>query len=881
MQRTEPQPSAAAQAADVILRDGTTLQFKAPAEADLDALVAFFGSLSERSRYLRFHGSVRVGPHLVTPVLDPDWTERGAFIALRGGQVVALACYVRLRARTTAEVAFAVSDTLQGKGVGTRLLEQLAARASAAGIDVFVAEVLRENGAMLEVFEHAGFEVVRELDSGTIEARFSIAPTERHVASVDLRDHAAVVASLRSFFEPASMAVIGASTRRGSIGSALFRNIRAAAFTGATYPVNLRGGSVAGVPAYASVADIPERVELAILCVPAAQVLAAAEVCLQRGIRALCVVSSGFAEAGDAGAAQQLQLLELVRANGGRLIGPNSLGIAAAGVQLNATVARIAIPFGRLGLSSQSGALGMALIEAAHARGLGFSSFVAIGNKADVSSNDLLEWWEDDDRTDLVLLYLESFGNPRKFGRIARRVARSKPILVLKSGRSPASVRGADSRTAALAGSEVVVDALFRHAGVLRAQTLDEFVDLAALLYTQPLPRGRRVALLTNARGPAVLCADAAGAAGLELAHLGEGSIGALAELLSVAPQPGAPVNVPGANAALYEAILPVLLADPHVDAVIALFVPPVTAGADEVAAAINRAAAAAASAKPVLAVLMQPRGAPPPAASRQQVALFRYPESAARALGRAAERAEWLRRPAGTAPTLDGIDRARAETLIAVADDGWLEPDATRALLRAYGISLVEARVVDDIEGIAAAARDLGFPLVVKSAVGAHKTQRGAVALDLREEAEVVAAARRIGLPVILQPYVRDGVEMLAGLVQDPVFGPLVAFGPGGVLAELIGEANFRIAPLTDVDARELVDEGKAGTLVRGFRRAPADADALIDLVLRLSRMADEIPEVAEVELNPVQALGAGCVAVDAQVRVRRSGPAFSLKSW
>jgi acetate---CoA ligase (ADP-forming) len=461
-------------AVDVILRDGTTLRLRAPEPDDLDAVVAFFEGLSERSRYLRFHGAVRPEPRIVEPFLGPDWAERGSLIGVLDDRVIALASYTRLRDLAAAEVAFVVADDLQGKGVGTRLLEQLAAQAGARGIEEFVAEVLPGNRAMLGVFEGVGFEVVRELESGTIEVRFPIAPTERLAASVDERDHVAVVASLRPFFEPRSVAVLGASPRRGSIGGELFRNILAADFAGTAYPVNRRGESVAGVRGYGAVDEIPDDVDLAVLCLPGGQVLEAAEGCLARDIRALCVISAGFAEVGEEGAARQQRLLELVRAHGGRLIGPNCLGLAAAGPQLNATFARSAIPFGRVGFSSQSGALGLALIEAAEARGLGLSAFVSIGNKADVSSNDLLEWWEEDAGTDLVLLYLESFGNPRKFARLARRVARSKPILAMKSGRTAAGAKAASSHTAALAGSEAAVDALFRHAGVLRAETLEE-----------------------------------------------------------------------------------------------------------------------------------------------------------------------------------------------------------------------------------------------------------------------------------------------------------------------------------------------------------------------------------------------------------------------
>jgi acetate---CoA ligase (ADP-forming) len=870
---------------DVVLRDGTTLRLRPPAEADADGVLDFYRRLSPRSLYLRFHGTPHVDQKLVEPILDPDWRERGALIGELEGRVVALASYVRLRDPTTAESAFAVEDALQGRGIGTRLLEQLAVRAAVEGIERFVAEVMAENADMLKVFEAAGFETRRRLEGGEIEVQFPIAPTESYRAAVDERDHVSVVASLRPFFEPRSVAVIGASSRRGSIGGELFRNVLAADFAGVAYPVNARGEPVAGVRAYRSIEEIPDPVDLAVLALPAAAVLDAAEQALERGVRALVVITAGFAEIGREGEERQRRLLELARAHGARLIGPNCLGIAVSGPRLNATFAGRSAPPGNIAFSSQSGALGLALLEAAVARGIGLSSFVSIGNKADVSSNDLIEWWEEDENTALVLLYVESFGNPRKFARLARRVARRKPILALKSGTTAAGARAASSHTAALAGSETAVDALFHQAGVLRATSLEELVDVAAFLSAQPEPLGKRVALVTNAGGLGILCADACDAAGLELPTLTPETTEALRALLPAEASVANPVDMLGsATAATYEAVLPILLADPHVDSVIALFVPAVTATADEVAHAVVRTAG---EEKPVLAVVMSSDGIPLPLRTQRRVAAFAYPESAARALGRAAQRAEWLRRPQGTVPALDGIDRAAAEAVIDEAlrdaDDVWLDPPQTRRLLEAYGIPLVGERVAADVEEAVEAARELGFPAVVKTAAaGAHKTETGGIALDLADEDEVRAAAERIGPPVIVQPLVSGGTELLAGLVQDPVFGCLVAFGPGGVMAELIGHASFRITPLTDVDAEELVSTGRAGRLVRGFRGAPAAGlPALTDLVHRLSRLGDDLPELAELDLNPVLALPDRCVAVDARARVRHAEATLRVKSW
>jgi acetyl coenzyme A synthetase (ADP forming)-like protein len=879
---------------DVILRDGSTLRLRPPLASDVDALVDFFARLSERSVYLRFHGFPTVSAATVEPFIEPDWEDSGALMGTFSSdddeRVVALANFVRLRDPACAEVAFTVADEFQGLGVGTRLLEQLAESAAEAGVSTFVADVLPDNAPMLRVFEDAGFDISRRLEGGTTEVRLQIAPTATYRAAVDERDHTAVVASLTPFFSPRTVAVIGASTRRRSIGGEVFRNILDSGFTGIAYPVNPKATAVGGVKAYPSIADIPDDVDLAVFCVPADAVLNEAEAALRKGTKALCVITAGFSEVGIEGTRRQEQLLARVRAHGARLVGPNCLGIFAARVGMNATFAPHTFPAGNIGFSSQSGALGLALLEQAASRGLGLSSFVSIGNKADVSSNDLLEYWEDDPDTGLVLLYLESFGNPRKFGRLARRVARQKPILAMKGGRTGAGQRAAGSHTAALAGSMTAVEAVFRQAGVIQADSLEELADVAVLLSRQPLPRGRRVAVLTNGGGLGILCADACEAAGLELVAPSEATRAALTPLVPREASLANPIDILGsATAATYEAMIPHLLADPAFDALIVVFTPPVVAEGREVGEAIVRALEACPeNDKPVLTSFVCAEGTPPCLVeSSVAVATFDYPESAARALGRAVERAEWLRRPAGPEVELDGIDRhaaqALVESVLRSSNDAWLTAPQVRELFGAYGIPLVAEQVAGDADEAVAAAERLGYPVVVKTAAaGAHKTETGGIALDLTAEGEVRAAVDRIGAPVLVQRMISSGVELLAGVVEDPVFGPLVAFGPGGIFTELIGEAQFRLAPLTRADAEELVLTGKAGRLVAGYRGRPAaDAEALVDLVLRLARLADDIPEVAELDLNPVLGLPTGCLAVDARVRVRPAERSARAKTW
>ena len=870
--------------ADVVLRDGSTMRFRPPGADDAAAVLAFFQGLSDQSLYLRFHGHPAVGANVVDPLLDPDWNERGALVGTKEGRIVAVANYVRLRDPRTAEVAFAVTDELQGRGIATRLLERLAALATAAGIEEFVAEVMLDNDAMLRVFAEAGFETRRETVLGTAEVHLTLAPTETLRTRVDERDHIAVVSSLRPFFRPDTVAVVGASTRVGSIGGELFRNVLRGEFQGICFPVNRSGASVAGVRAYRSVADIGAPVDLALICLPGPAVLEAAQDALTAGVRALCVISAGFAEIGAEGRARQDELVALTRSHGARLLGPNCLGIAVAGPRLNATFGPRALPPGNVGFSSQSGALGLAVLERAAERRLGLSAFVSVGNKADISSNDLLEYWEDDPDTGVVLLYLESFGNPRKFARVARRVARTKPIVAMKAGRTRAGAQAASSHTAALAGSEAAVDALFHQAGVLRVDTLGELLDVTGLLAGQPLPRGRNVAVLTNAGGLGILCADACEAAGLMLPPLTDATLDRLRAVLPPEASVANPVDMLGsAVGETYEQALAPLLEDTGIDAVIVLFVPPVVAGAEEIAEAVARAVELSGNEeKPVLVSIISAGGTPESLLSAP-VAAFAFPESAARALGRAAARAEWLRRPQGRVPELDRVDEKRAAAVVDRSEEGWLSPDETRELLHAYGLPVVSERTAASVDEAVAVAAELGYPVVLKTAAaGAHKTELGGVALDLRDEEALREAAERIGAPFVVQPLVRGGVELLVGAVQDPVFGPLVALGPGGTLAELIGGAAFRLAPLTDADAEELLQGEKVARLLGGFRGAPpADASAVRDLLLRVAQLADELPDVAELDLNPVFAGPAGCTVVDARVRVAPARGATRVKTW
>jgi acetate---CoA ligase (ADP-forming) len=871
---------------DVILRGGRTLRLRPPTDRDAGAVRQFLTELSPTSMRLRFHSTRRVDDAMVASFLDPDWTSEGVLVAAAVGadetdRVIGLASFTRLRDPRLAEVAFVVADDRQSDGIATRLLEQIAEEAGGEGIERFVAEVVPENRPMLRVFEGSGFEVSRTDEGGEIRVEFPIRSDERYREAVDVRDHTAVGPSLRPVLEPAAVAVVGASARDGSIGGAVFRNIVEAGYTGEAYPVNRSGEPVAGHAAHASVAELPSPIDLAVIAVPSGAVQGAVAEALGAGAKAVCVISAGFAETGPTGAAAEADLLALVRSHGARMVGPNCLGVFASGTRMNATFSRRQFEPGNVAISSQSGAVGLAVIDEASQRGLGLSAFVSVGNKADVSSNDLLEYWEDDPDTAAIALYLESFGNPRRFARIATRVARRKPIVALKSGSTTMGERAALSHTAALAGSDQAAEALFRQAGVIRAHTLQELCDVLQLVAKQPLPLGRRVAILSNAGGLAILCADACAELGFELAPLNEHTRQHLAALLPDEATVANPVDmIASATSETFAAVVPLLLADADVDALVVLAAPTALAMPAEVVSAIGEACDRDGATKPVLAVTP---GTTPHGGS---VPCYRYPEAAAGALARAVERAEWLRRPHGRVHE-PMVDRAAAQAVVdaalETAPDAWLPADAARRLLTAYGVPCVIQRTVSNREEALEAAHVLGHPLAVKLAeAGVHKVDRGGVILGVNDTAELDAALDRVGYPAVLQPMVSGGIELLAGVVQDPVFGPVVAFGPGGTMAELIGGTAFATLPLTDMDAQELVASGKAGELVAGFRgRTAADTGALVDLVVRLAALAEDFPQVSELDLNPVIALADDCVAVDARVRVAHAAPHGRLKSW
>lgn len=887
---------------DAVLADGGTIHIRPTQPADADALAAFHARLSEETVYLRFFSTMpKLPPALLAHFTHPDDDSHVSLVGVLGDEIVALAMYGRTPESDEAEVAFVVADAHQGRGLGTLLLEHLAVIARTRGILRFTADTLLHNRRMLEVFRDAGFGVDRAIEGGVVRISFPIQLTESARAAVELREHRAEAASVARVLSPRSIAVVGVGRRRGNIGQEVFRNLKEGGFKGPLYPIHRSAPEVLGERAYPNVLNVPGDIELAVLAVPRDQLREAVRECAEKQVHGLVVISSGFSEAGPDGVEEERELVRFARGHGMRIVGPNCMGVVntTSKVRMNATFAASAPPAGHVGFLSQSGALGAAILDRVEELDLGISTFVSVGNKGDISGNDLLQYWEDDGETEVVLLYLESFGNPRKFARIARRVSRVKPIVAVKSGRSAAGSRAAVSYTAALTSSDAAVDALFEQAGVIRVDTLEQMFDTAQLLRNQPLPAGRRIAVVGNSGGAGMLAADSCERTGLVVPDLAASTQEELAALLPAGASVQNPVDLlAAATPEHYERALDAVLADPGLDAVIVIYIPPLVRQPEEIADAIARAADGAGS-KPIVASFLATQGVPIPlradfgggaaAAPRRSIPSYAFPESAARVLSRAASYAEWRARPEGCVPELVGIDGKRARSVVGRALAGrsggtWLEAGATSELLECYGISHPPTQRVRSAAAASRAAAELGFPVALKAASPElpHKMDLGGVRLGLktrRQVAEVFSQmAAKLGDAMdgaVVQRMIDPGVEAIVGIVHQESFGPLVMFGLGGIATELLGDRAFRILPLTDLDARELVRSVKSAPLLFGYRGSPpANVEALEELLLRVARMAAEIPEIIELEFNPVIVSQKEAVALDAEIRMAPYAP-------
>jgi acetyl coenzyme A synthetase (ADP forming)-like protein len=886
----------------VVLRDGSVATIRRADAGDRAALREFFHRLSPESRRNRFFTETEPSTALIDRFCDTSDPGRCVtLLALRyvsdALQPIAVGTYIATTPRI-AEVAFAVDDAFHGLGLGTMLLERLAALAVQEGFERFQATTLGDNTAMLEVFRESGFEIRAKSAAGCVDVQLSLASSDRAVARAEERHRLATAASLQPLMQPRAVAVVGASRDVTSIGRRVFDAIRTGGFRGSVFPVNPAADSLDGARCFGSVRDLPPGVDLAVIAVPREKVLGVVDDCAAAHIPGVVLITAGFAEAGDSGRALQRQILERVRGYGMRMVGPNCMGLlnANAHVRLNASFSALMPAPGQVGLSSQSGALGLAILELAARRHVGLSTFISVGNKADVSGNDLLQYWESDPNTSVILLYLESFGNPRRFARLARRIGRSKPIVAIKAGRTRAGSRAARSHTAALTADDSAVAALFQQSGVIRAETIDEMFDVAACLDAQPLPAGRRVAVITNAGGPGILAVDACEANGLAVVEFSAGTAARLAEFLPPEASLRNPVDmVASAGPDQYRRTIETVLSSSDADALIVVFTPVDPRGATDIVEAIRdgiaAGRAAGATAKPVLLCMMADGGhVEPLQVGGERVPAYAFPENAARALAKIAAYAEWRAQPPGLFWGFDDIRSGEARSVcreaITTRGGGWLTAEETTRVLNAFGLPLVPTIVTRTADDAAAVARVVGFPVVAKLQAPnvIHKSDVGGVKLGLRSENEVreafadLAQRTRDGgvadadAAVVIQPMIDGGVETIVGATEDPVFGPLVAFGLGGIHVEVLHDVGCRLAPLTDRDADALLHGIRGFKVLEGYRgRPPADVDALRDLLLRIGRLAEELPEVVELDLNPVIALppGQGCRIVDARIKV------------
>jgi len=883
---------------DVVLRDGSTARVRPASPQDLARVQDYLIGLSPESRRLRFWSASVDVTELARKIVDDDYRDHLTLLALRGGDegvMIGGAQFSRIQG-DRAEIGLSVADEWQGGGIGSILVGQLAQAAAESGVSLFVAEVLPENHAMINVFRESGFPLSIRALPGSIEIEFPVSLTDEATSHFERRETVASVNAMRAFLFPRSVAVIGASRDPSTIGGQLFHNLLTAGFGGPVYPVNPRADVVHGVPAYPSIEKVPGPVDVAFIVVPAPLVAQVAERCGEKGVRGLVVISSGFGEAEGEGAARQQELVAVCRRYGMRIVGPNCMGIVNTDpeVRLNGTFATISPPAGRVGFLSQSGALGLAVMQHATELGLGLSSFVSVGNKADISGNDLVAFWGEDPRTDVILLYLESFGNPRRFARLAQEVGRRKPIVAVKSGRSAAGARAAASHTGALlAASDITVDALFRQAGVIRTDTLEEMFEVAKLLANQPPPNGDHVAIITNAGGLGILCADTCEANGLAVLPLSEETKGKLRQFLPMESSVGNPVDmIASATANDYQLAIRTVAEDPDVDAMIVIFIPPQIERAGDIVRSILQAVGEVDRRIPVASTLMSIEGLPETAqVDGYRVPSFSFPEQAAIAMARAALYGRWRSRPRGTIPAFPDARRDEAYGIVATAlrrGEGWLSPDEVDRLLGCYGLPLARSERAATPQEAGAAAERMAVPVALKAEGPGivHKTEAGAVRLGLRGGDVVVEAAAEMAERIrahgngpvgfVVQEMVIGGVEMLVGVAHDPLFGPVVACSAGGVAVELLRDVSVRIAPISDLDASEMVRSLKTFPLLDGFRGSPkADVAALEDVILRISSLVDAHPSIAEMDCNPVMVLPRGAAIVDARIRVQEAAPA------
>ena len=927
---------------DHVLPDGTTVRLRPIRPDDADRLLAMWARTSAESRRLRFPSDEGAEPltidqENIVGFVRVDAGTGYALVATLGrdddARIVGVArWHADPQEPGSATFGVLVEDAEQGRGIGTALGRHVAQHAAENGIRTLVGDLHEDNVRMLGMLDDLGLDYLTTETGGLLRADFDLEIDEDFLRVVADDEREAARAALERFFSPERVAVVGASRDPLAIGGLVLRNLLDGRFTGVVYPVNPNAPYVQGIAAYPSLSDCPEVPDLVLVCVPGALVNQIVDEAGKLGVRAVCVISAGFAEVGtDEGHQRQDDLMAIARGHGLRIVGPNCMGLlnGTASTRMNGTFSETFPSPGRLAFSSQSGALGLAVLEHVDKLGLGISTFVSIGNKADISGNDLLLYWERDPETDVILLYLESFGNPRKFSRIARRISRHKPIVAVKSGRTSAGSRAASSHTAAVSSGDVAVEALFRQTGVIRTDTLEELFDVATLLSQQPLPPGRNVAILTNAGGPGILAADALENAGLSVPALTDETKARLTEFLPVEAGLNNPVDmIASASPEGYRRAIEVLGNAPEVDALFVIFIEAGASTTEGVARGILDARDAVPATIPMVMVSMGAKDEVP-LLEDAGIPTFGFPEDAARALGRVARYADWRRQPLGHPIRPDGVDSARARSIVEAAlrargndpehGDGdtkptkrligqphaaravgqtvevprghsvWLSSAEADGLLDAYGITQPETRTVRTPEEAAEAQRALaeatGSPsVVIKVASPIHKSDVGGVrvgitspggastAVEEMRQAMVYADLADHAEAFLVQQMIEDGIEMVVGVSHDPSFGPLLVTGMGGTLVELYRDVSVRVTPVTDVDLGEMLDGLRMKPLLTGYRgSSPKDVEALKDLLARINAMVEDLPEITELDLNPVfvRPEGRGAIAVDIRCKV------------
>ena len=886
-----------------ILRDGSRVLLRSIEKSDVPFWLDFISRLSTKTKYLRFHNIPKeMTEEDAIRYCTVDYINSFAYIAeigkKKGRKIIAIARYSRLPNKRSAEVAFAIEDAYQSIGLGTKLIEALVNVARENGISVFEADVLGQNLKMMEAFRDYGFDVSSNLESGVYHVTFPIKQTRIMDMKEASRDRIAIIASLQPILKPKSVAIIGAARYPGTIGNLLMRCILQSGFSGIVYPVNPNTEAVLSVKSYASVLDIPGNVDMAIIAVPASVVNKVADECGRKGVRALIVISDGFRERNPEGAVREEELRNITLSYGMRLVGPNCMGVmnTNADVRLNATFSQVFPNAGNVAFLTQSGAMGLTILEHVKNLNMGISTFVSVGNRADVSSNDFLQYWEQDPATKVILLYLESFGNPKRFARIARRVSAKKPIVAVKSGSTAAGARAASSHTGAMATSDVASDVLFQNAGIIRVNAVEELFNLATLLSTQPLPKGKRLVIVTNGGGPGILAADAAARNGLEIKELSAEASAKIRPILKRDINLGNPIDTTaGATAQEYEGILRVLAADKNVDAVLAIFAPPIIVQTKDMEEALRRVVPVFwRFKKPLLGCFIGQKGLNAQLGTHGHfIPLYTFPEEAIMALKRALEYAELRCKPRGKIPMIKGLQKEKARQLIdriiknSTERPLWLSAAEKSELLTCYGISQAEIVFARTMSEAQAAAEKLGFPVAIKleSPTITHKTDVGGVVLNVSSKSEVEKAyntikknLEKVGRQpemsgVTVQQMIIGGIETIVGVTQDQSFGPLMMFGSGGIYAELIKDVTMKLHPITDLDAIEMINSLKMTKLFEGYRGSmPSDVKAIQNLLLRVSAMVEDIPEIAELDLNPVNILprGKGYRVIDARIMVK-----------